>query len=151
MTTSMSPRSGSVSNRYREPRGMIDEMEHMLSRIWEDGRDAWLGHVVPSLDVAETDTALEVKLDLPGVTAKEIDIQLNGSSLTVSGERKAKQAEKGKTYHRVERRVGTFSRSFTLPCPVEEDEVVASFENGVLLITLPKTEDAKTRKITVKG
>ncbi|MGI9327637.1 MAG: Hsp20/alpha crystallin family protein, partial [Pseudomonadales bacterium] len=80
----------------------------------------------------------------------EIEIQLNGNVLTVSGERKEEQEEKGKTYHCVERRIGTFSRSMTLPCPVEEDEVAAAFKDGVLTITLPKTDEAKTRKIKIK-
>ena len=71
--------------------------------------------------------------------------------LTVSGERKEEREEKGKTYHRVERRVGSFSRSVTLPCPVREDAVDAQYKNGILTIKLPKTEEAKARKITVKG
>jgi HSP20 family protein len=102
------------------------------------------------LDLSETDTAVETKMDLPGVKPEEIEIQLNGNVLTVSGERKEEQEEKGKTYHRLERRVGNFSRSMTLPCPVEEDEVAASYKDGVLSITLPKTDEAKTRKIKIK-
>ena len=90
-------------------------------------------------------------MDIPGMEAKDIDIQVNANVLTVSGERKEEREEKGKTYHRVERRVGAFSRSVTLPCPVKEDAVDAQYKNGILTIKLPKTEEAKARKITVKG
>jgi len=127
-------------------------MENMVARLWEDGHDGWFGgRAMSSLDILETDTAIEAKLDLPGVKPKEIDIQLNGSLLTVSGERREEKEDKSKTYHRIERRAGSFSRSFTLSCPVEEDEVAAAYQEGVLTITLPKTEEAKTRKIAVKG
>jgi HSP20 family protein len=90
-------------------------------------------------------------MDIPGMEAKEIDIQVNANVLTVSGERKEEHEEKGKTYHRIERRVGSFSRSITLPCPVKEDAVEAQYKNGILAIKLPKTEEAKARKILVKG
>ena len=131
---------------------MIEEMEKFIGRLWEDGEDGWfIGHNVPSVDISETDAAVEAKVDLPGVDPKEIDIQLNGNVLTISGERKEEKEDKGKTYHRVERRSGSFSRSLSLPCPVEEDEVAAEFHEGVLTVTLPKTEDAKTRKIAVKS
>jgi HSP20 family protein len=132
--------------------GLLEEVEDLIGRVWEGREDGWsFGYEVPSLDIAETDRTVEAKLDLPGVKPKEIDIQLNGNMLTVSGERKEEKDEKGKTYHRVERRCGNFSRSITLPCAVQEDEVAAEFRDGVLTITLPKTEEAKTRKIAVKS
>ena len=152
MSGTLTTRQKGTPSRWADSRGFFDEMEHRLARLWEDGQDAWFGgSATPLLDIAETDTAIEATLDLPGVKAKEIEIQLNGSVVTVSGERKEETEEKGRSFHRVERRVGSFSRSFTLPCPVEEDEVAAAYNDGVLTITLPKTEEAKTRKITVKG
>ena len=87
--------------------------------------------MVPALDLSETDTAIEVRMDLPGITAKDIDIQVSGNVLTVSGQRKEEKEEKGKTFHRVERRYGSFSRSVTLPCAVEESEVAAEYHDGV--------------------
>ncbi len=138
---------------WGEPaRGLLEDMEHMVSRLWEDGERTWFGGAgTPLLDISETDAAVQTKLDLPGVKPEEIEIQLNGNVLTVSGERKEEKEEKGKTYHRVERRTGSFSRSITLPCPVEEDEVAAEYNEGVLTIVLPKTEQAKTRRIEVKS
>ena len=83
--------------------------------------------------------------------AKDIDIQVHGNLLTISGEQKEEREEKGKTFHRVERRVGSFSRSVTLPCPVKEDAVDAQYKNGLLTVKLPKTDEAKAKKITVKS
>jgi HSP20 family protein len=151
MFGTLAPRRNVLSR--TEPRtGLIEELEDAVSRLWDTGNGGWpFGASVPSLDVSETEKAVEVKLDVPGVTAKEIDIRLNGNLLTVSGERKEEQEKKGKTYHRVERRYGSFSRTITLPCPVQEDEVAAEYHDGVLSITLPKTEEAKAKKINVKS
>jgi HSP20 family protein len=129
-----------------------EEMHDLLSRTFGEEGDLWsVDRITPSLDLAESNNALEVRMDIPGMEAKDIDIQVNANVLTVSGERKEEREEKGKTYHRVERRVGAFSRSVTLPCPVKEDAVDAQYKNGILTIKLPKTEEAKARKITVKG
>lgn len=146
MSGSLATRRTSSPTRWGEPWGFIDEMEHRLARLWGNDQDGWFGSGSAPLDISESDTAVEAKMDLPGVKPNEIEIQLNGSVLTVSGERKEEKEEQGKTYHRVERRVGSFSRSFTIPCPVEEDEVAAAYLDGVLTITLPKTQEAKTRK-----
>ena len=129
-----------------------EEMEDLFARTFGEGADLWaVDRITPSLDLSETDGALEVRMDIPGMEAKDIDIQVNANVLTVSGERKEEREEKGKTYHRVERGVGAFSRSVTLPCPVKEEAVDAQYKNGILTIKLPRTEEAKTRKITVKG
>lgn len=152
MAGTMTPRWKGPLARLGDPRTFYDEMETMISRLWEDGQEAWFGTAIaPSLDISETGSALEAKLDLPGVKPEEIEIQLNGNVLTVSGERKEEQEEKGKTFHRVERRAGSFSRTVTLPCQVEEDEVAAEYHDGVLTITLPKTDSAKAKKIEVKS
>ena len=127
-------------------------MNELRSRLMGEEDEGWFtGALVPALDVSETDTAIDVRMDLPGITAKDIDIQVNGNLLTVSGERKEEKEEKGKTFHRVERRYGNFSRTVTLPCAVIESEVAAEYKDGVLTIKLPKTEESKTHKIKVKG
>jgi HSP20 family protein len=129
-----------------------EEMQDLISRTFGEEGDLWsVDRITPSLDLAESNNAVEVRVDIPGMEAKDIDIQVNANVLTVSGERKEEREEKGKTYHRVERRVGVFSRSVTLPCPVKEDAVDAQYKNGILTIKLPKTEEAKARKIAVKG
>jgi HSP20 family protein len=127
-----------------------EEMEDLMTRAF--GEDGWLfGRVAPSLDVAETNGSVEVRLDVPGVEPKEIDIHLNGNMLTVKGRRKEEKEEKDKMYHRVERRYGSFSRSIVLPCPVKEEAIEAKYRDGVLTITMPKTEEAKAKKIEVKA
>ena len=129
-----------------------EEMQDLLSRTFgEEGDFFTVNRITPSLDLAETNGALEVRMDIPGMEAKDIDIQVNANVLTVSGERKEEREEKGKTYHRSRTSGGSFSRSVTLPCPVREDAVEAQYKNGILTIKLPKTEEAKARKITVKG
>ena len=135
----------------RGPWDAMREMEDWMGRVIGTELDVLpADRICPSLDLSETDAALEVRMDIPGMEAKEIDIQVNGNVLTVSGERKEEREEKGKTYHRVERSVGAFSRSITLPCVVKESAVDAQYKNGILTIKLPKTEEAKSRKITVK-
>ena len=128
------------------------EMEDMLARMWgEHDASWWTGEFSPSADLAETDNSFEIRVDAPGMAAKDFDIEVNGNIVTVRGERKEEKEEKGKTYHRVERRYGAFSRSMTLPCNVNEDEVAAEYANGILTVTLPKREDAAPKKVSVKG
>jgi HSP20 family protein len=129
-----------------------EEMNDLRARLFGDGEEEWFaGAIAPAIDVSETDTAVDVRMDVPGVTAKDIDIQINGNLLTVSGERKEEKEEKGKTFHRVERRYGNFARTVMLPCAVAESEVAAEYRDGVLTIKLPKTEESKAHKIKVKG
>ena len=98
MLGTLAPRRNVLSR--TEPRtGLFEELEDAVSRLWDTGNGGWtFGASVPSLDVSETEKAVGVKLDVPGVTAKEIDIRLNGNLLTVSGERKEEQEKKEKSY-----------------------------------------------------
>ncbi len=107
--------------------------------------------VAPSLDLTESEGAVEVRVDLPGIKPEEIDVKVSDNLLTVSGTRKEEKEEKGKTYHHVERYQGTFSRTVALPCCVDEGKVDAQYKDGVLTVKMPKTEAAKCRKIKVHG
>jgi HSP20 family protein len=127
-----------------------EEVNEIRSRLSGDEEEWFKGTIDPSLDMSETDTAVEIRMDLPGIKSKDIDIQLNENYLTISGQREEEKEEKGRTFHRVERRSGSFSRSVTLPCSVDEDKVTAEFKDGVLTVSLLKSEEAKTHKITVK-
>jgi HSP20 family protein len=137
----------------REPfRTLQEEMDDLIGRFSADWNGEWLrGVMVPSIDVTEGDNTLQVRMDVPGVNPEEINIEVTGNTLRVSGERKEEKEEKGKTYHRVERRSGSFARSLTLPCAVKDDKVSAESHEGVLTITLPKTEESKTHKVKVKS
>ncbi|WP_158261375.1 MULTISPECIES: Hsp20/alpha crystallin family protein [Pirellulaceae] len=129
-----------------------EEMEHLLHRFWDENGDVWGNQMLcPALDLKESDTEITVRLDLPGVQAKEVDIQLNGNQLVVSGERKEESEEKGETFHRVERRSGRFSRSTMLPCAVQESKIEATMKDGILTVVLPKSPEAQSRHIEVKN
>jgi HSP20 family protein len=149
----MTRRTSHLPSLWRDPFTAIrEEMKDLRSQMFGGGDEGWLaGAMAPALDMSETETAIDVRMDLPGITAKDIDIQVNGNLLTVSGERKEEKEEKRKTFHRVERSYGSFSRTVTLPCAVNESEVAAEYKDGVLTVKLPKTEESKAHKIKVKG
>ena len=130
-----------------------EEVNDVLGRFSSEGNgDSWLtGPWVPSLDISETDGEIEIKMDAPGVKPEEIDIEVRADVLHIKGEHKEEKEEKGKTYHRIERRTGSFSRSVSLPCAVNEEKVTAECHDGILTICLPKSEESKMKKITVKG
>lgn len=105
---------------------------------------------IPSVDVLETENELILKADLPGVKLSDIDIRVEDGTLNLKGERKFEKVETEKGYHRIERSYGAFSRSFTLPDTINPEGVKATYEAGVLAVTLPKKEVAKPRQIKVE-
>ncbi|MDH3590231.1 MAG: Hsp20/alpha crystallin family protein [Planctomycetota bacterium] len=105
--------------------------------------------LVPALDFLETDTAYVAHVELPGVAADAIEVSIADGRLEIRGEKKAVSEQDGDNWHRVERRYGSFVRSVTLPGEVDAGNVTAESKNGVLVITLPKREDARPRKINV--
>lgn len=106
---------------------------------------------MPKVDLVETDNAYEASVDLPGMQAKDIDVQVHGNTITISGTRKEEKSEKGRTFHYSERRSGSFARTLTLPCAVKEDEVAAEYTEGVLKVVLPKCEQERARRVSVKS
>jgi HSP20 family protein len=127
-----------------------EEMDDLVSRVF-GGEEGWLsGALAPALDMSETDTGIQVSVDLPGINPDEVDIHLAGNVLTMRGERPAESEDPDRTFHRMETRRGKFSRTLTLPCAVVEDEVGAEYKAGVLTITLPKCQEARSRKISVR-
>jgi len=104
----------------------------------------------PAVDIVERENEFEVKVELPGVKKEDVNITLESSVLTIRGEKKQEKEEKQDNFHRVERSYGSFQRSFTLPATVKSDKIDASFRDGMLVITLPKAEEAKPKQIEVK-
>lgn len=150
-TTPAIRQSSTPAVRISDPwTAMRQEMNELISNIW-GGNGTALSSFAPALDVAEKDNSFELHMDVPGMEAKDLDIQVQGNTVTVSGNRKEEKEEIGKTFHRIERRSGSFSRTVTLPCEVTAKEVAAEYTNGVLNVVLPKSEKAKPNKITVKG
>jgi HSP20 family protein len=105
----------------------------------------------PSVDVFEDEAGVHLNVDVPGVKAEDLKIEVEKNVLTVRGERKLEHEDKKEGYHRVERYFGTFSRSFALGDEVSSEDVDAKYENGVLRINLPKRPAAKRREIAVKA
>jgi len=108
------------------------------------------GTFVPPVDVYEDEHAITLKLEVPGMEEKDIEVQLENNTLTVRGERKFEKEEKEENFHRIERRYGAFARSFTLPNTVDPSKVEANYDNGVLKIQLAKRAEAKPKQIQVK-
>jgi HSP20 family protein len=136
-------------------RNRLDRMfNQMLQDVWgaqvptTEGvtSRAWL----PPVDIREREDALVFSAELPGLTKEDIDITLENNVLTIAGERKFEKETKGEEFHRLERSYGHFTRSFTLPSSVRTDKVDANFDNGVLHISLPKQENAKPKKISIR-
>ena len=107
--------------------------------------------VFPLINLTEDKDNYYVRAELPGVKGEELDIQVTGKNLAISGERKIAAVEEGARYHRREREAGTFSRMIGLPGEVNSNNVEASLENGILSIIVPKAEIAKPKQITVKS
>jgi HSP20 family protein len=147
--TSMTPFFGAG------PLGSLqEEMGDLFSRFWSDAESnggALIAASWPSMDISETDTEVQIKLDAPGMKAEELDIEITGDLVRISGEHEETQDDSGRKFHRIERRRGAFERAVRLPCTVDEKKVDAQCRDGVLTVTLAKTEDTKTHKIQVKG
>ncbi|MFB3890923.1 MAG: Hsp20/alpha crystallin family protein [Phycisphaerae bacterium] len=146
--TSLSKRPG-----IRSLTGFQDAMSDLFSRFFEgwdimptfEGRTWW-----PLLDVVEHGDEYLVKADVPGMKAEDIELSIEGNILTISGRKNQEKEEKGENYYYSERRYGDFRRDITLPSTVDSDKIEAAVENGVLCITLPKSEAARPKKIKVQ-
>ena len=103
----------------------------------------------PPVDIYEDEHNITLKLDVPGIDEKDIDVRIEGNTLTVHGERKIEKEEKEENFRRVERQYGEFTRSFTLPSSVDTGQVNANYSNGVLMIALAKKAEAKAKQIHV--
>ena len=108
------------------------------------------GKFLPEANIVETEKAVEVAVELPGMKPEDVKVEIREQALWITGEKKEDKEEKGKTFHRIERRAGMFRRVFALPAEVVEDKVDARFAEGVLKITLPKAERAAPKQIEVK-
>ncbi len=128
------------------PTGMRLLQDTMSRLLSEPSARPW----TPSVDVLETENEILLKADLPGVEMKDIDIRMEGGTLTLKGERRFEEEEQGKGYHRIERGYGNFVRCFSLPESVDAEKVNADYKDGVLTISLPKKEIAKPRSVKVQ-
>jgi HSP20 family protein len=138
-----------------EPFRELTSLQNRMARLFEDqygsGREDALtaGAFVPPVDIYEDEHSIQLKLEVPGIDEKDLDINVEGNTLTVSGERKFEKEEKEDNFRRVERRYGSFTRSFTLPPTVDPEGIGAEYTNGVLKIRLAKKAEAKPKQIKV--
>jgi HSP20 family protein len=105
----------------------------------------------PVCNLAETENHYEVTVELPGMKPEEFNVELRNGELWITGERKEEKEEKGKTWHRMERRYGEFRRVFRLPLAVEAEKVTAEYKEGILRIAVPKVAEAKPKRVEVKA
>ena len=139
--------SKTLNNLWRDMEGFRQEVDRLFGRQLL----ASAGGAAPALNVWEDEAAFYIEADLPDVPADKLDITVKeGNRLSLSGERRVTEPANA-VWHRQERFVGQFARELTLPAPVDADKVEAKFEHGVLRLTLPTSEAARPRKITVKA
>jgi len=136
----------------------LDRLHNEMNRVFgdffrgdlADSGAFFSGTWAPAVDLSETDDAYLVRAELPGMKKEDVKITFNNGLLTIRGEKKNETEEKNRTYHRIERSYGSFERSFNLPGAVKSGNVEAKYDDGVLTITLPKTEETKEKVIDVK-
>jgi HSP20 family protein len=137
------------------PNRELNTLQERVNRLFHDsfseGRDESLttSTFAPAVDVYEDEHSITLKIDVPGIDEKDIDVRVENRTLTVTGERKFEKEEKEENYRRVERQYGSFSRTFTLPTTVDTESVSADYEKGVLKIKLTKKAEAKPKQIKV--
>jgi HSP20 family protein len=131
-----------------------DEMNRRFNEVFRGsgeeaswGPQAW----VPPVDIYETDDALVLHAELPGVSKEDVSIEIHQNTLTLRGERKPPAGVNNDRYHRVERAYGTFQRAFTLPMMLDQEHVQATYHDGVLELRLPKSEAAKPKRIAIQS
>lgn len=138
---------------FRELVTLQDRVNSLLggfSDLNGDGKDQLAaGTFVPPVDIYEDEQNLVLKLEIPGVREKDLDVSLENNMLTVKGERKFEKEEKEENFHRIERRFGMFTRTFRLPNTVDAEKVAASYDQGILKLTLAKRAEAKPKQIKI--
>ena len=144
---------------FRTPFNDLTVLQNRLNSIFsefarpeaESSNELSAGNFVPAVDVYEDAQHLTLKFEVPGIKPDDLDIRVEGRTLTVRGERKWNSEQKEENFHRVERRFGSFVRSFTLPATVDTENIQAQSEHGVLELTLNKKPEAKPKQIQVKA
>ena len=139
-----------------EPFREFASLQDRINRVFREsyapaGQDDSLttSSFAPAVDVYEDEHNVTLKIEVPGIEEKDIDVRIENNTLTVHGERKIEKEEKEENYRRVERQYGSFTRTFTLPTTVDAEKVAANYDKGVLKIVLPKKAEAKPKQIKV--
>ena len=145
--TALAPRR-SLRNLMKDPLEFWPRFNRVFEGLGteENALVAW----TPACDIFETDKAIVLKVELPGIKKEEVFVSVENNLLTIHGERKFQEETKRENYYRIERNFGEFFRSFTLPNYIEPAKILAEFKEGLLVLNLPKREEAKPKQIEIK-
>lgn len=141
---------------WRNPNPWMSQMRHDWEDMWQrffSGHDEGTSTVAnwsPQVDVEETNDAILVKADLPGIDPKDVEIAVQDRSLTLKGEKREEREDKQKQYHRIERFSGQFFRSIPLPAEADLERIAATSSKGVVTVTIPKKPGTQAKKVVVK-
>ncbi len=142
---------------FRSPLADVAVLQNRLNSIFNDfarpegeQESLAMGNFIPPVDVYEDEHQVVLKLEVPGIKQADLDVRVENQTLTVKGERKFEKDEKEENFHRIERRYGSFTRSFTLPQTVDAGTVKAGYDAGVLTVSLSKKEAAKPKQVKVE-
>jgi HSP20 family protein len=130
---------------FRELTQMQGQLNRLVDSMWGGREQSWL----PAVDVFDRQDAVVLKAELPGIELDDVHIEVDDNVLTLKGERRFEERVDDERYHRVERRFGSFQRSLALPQGVKTDEIEASYEDGVLTVNVPKSEQAQPKQIPI--
>ena len=141
----------------RKPMRNLFSLHNEMGRVFGDlfgshegGADVEETSWMPTVDISEAENSFEIRAELPGVSENDVNVSVTDNVLNIKGEKRQEEETEGKNYHRVERRYGSFQRSFTLPRHVETSDIKAGFKDGVLTLTIPKAEAVKPTEIPIK-
>ena len=137
-----------------DPFRELNVLQERMNRLFQDyaprgEQELTAGNFAPPVDIYEDEQNVTLKVEVPGLDPKDVDVRVENNTLTIRGERKFEKDEKEENFHRVERHYGAFVRSFTLPNTVDTDNVKAEYDNGVLKIQLAKRAEAKPKQIKI--
>ena len=144
---------------FRSPLDGVAVLQNRLNSIFNDfatsngevqNESLSAGNFIPPVDIYEDANRLVLKLEVPGIPQDDLQINLENQTLTIKGERRLVKDEKEENFHRIERRYGSFVRSFTLPATIETESAQANYDNGVLSVTLQKKEAAKPKQLKIE-
>ena len=141
-----------------DPFRELSTLQDRMNRLFEEANGGSRGGEPPTtsawspaVDIHETETHIVVKAEVPGLERDDIELGLENNVLTLKGDRRFEKNTTEENYHRIERAYGSFSRSFSIPTVVDEEKISADYKEGVLTITLTKTEKAKAKQIAING
>ncbi|MFB6357249.1 MAG: Hsp20/alpha crystallin family protein [bacterium] len=136
---------------FRGLQDLEDEFEDLLSRVkGGNGESTSLSAWTPKVDIFEQGDEVIIESELPGIDREDIDVSLEDNQLTIEGERTVEQEQEDRNYYRSERVYDSFRRSFSLPRNIDREQVQATYEDGVLRVSLPVTEESKAKRVAIE-